>query len=53
MVTVKSATMHIPDGYTFIIKAVEFKDEGGGKTAELSLVPFEVYSGEEFIDPWA
>jgi prophage tail gpP-like protein len=52
IVTVKSEALYIPDGFNFIIRAVEFIYESDGRTAELSLVPPQVYTGEDVDEPW-
>jgi prophage tail gpP-like protein len=52
LVTVKSATIFAPDGFTFLIKRVEFIYGNDGVSAMLSLVPPQVYSGEELVLPW-
>ncbi len=52
IVTVKSESLYIPDGFNFIIRAVEFRFDAAGRTAELSLIPPQVYSGEKIKEPW-
>lgn len=52
LVEVVSPTLSIPNGFTFLIKSVEYNDTTSGKTAILNLVPPQVYSGEELVDPW-
>lgn len=52
LVEVISPTLSIPNGFTFLIKSVEYNDTTSGKTAILNLVPPQVYSGEELVDPW-
>jgi len=52
LVTVKSETIFAPDGFTFLIRQVEYIFEGGGIRAILSLVPPQVYTGEELEVPW-
>ena len=46
LVTVVSETMSLPDGFTFLIKQVEFSLDSNGAVATLSVVPPQVYSGE-------
>jgi len=53
IVTVKSKTMYIPDGFDFLIKSVEYVFETGGTTATLGLIPPQVYTGEPLDEPWA
>jgi prophage tail gpP-like protein/LysM repeat protein len=57
IISVKSKTLFIPDGFEFLIKAIEFTldgDEGG--TAVLTLVPPFAFSGPgttaNYVDPW-
>lgn len=52
LVTVVSPTIHVPDGFDFLIRSVEYIDETNGKTAILNLVPPQVYTGEPLIEPW-
>jgi len=51
LVSVISETMFIPDGFTFLIKSVEYT-YGETYGAVLSLVPPEVYTGEALEEPW-
>jgi prophage tail gpP-like protein len=52
IVTVKSLTMGVPDGYNFLIRQVEFVFENNGRTTVLTLVPPNVYTGEPIPEPW-
>ena len=52
LITVKSSTLQVPQGFTFVVRSVEYILENGGRRAELSLVPPQVYTREELIDPW-
>lgn len=52
IVTLKSEALHIPDGYNFLIRAVEYVFDSQNTPAILSLVPPQVYSGEEIKEPW-
>lgn len=52
LVEVVSPTLSIANGFTFLLKSVEYNDSTSGKTAILGLVPPQVYSGEDLIDPW-
>jgi len=52
LVTVKSPTLHVPQGFTFIIRQVSYILENEGRRAELSIVPPQVYTREELVDPW-
>ena len=53
LVTVISETLEVSDGFTFLIRAVQFDYSVGGKTAILSLVPPQVYTGAALVDPWS
>jgi len=53
LVEVVSPTLHLSKGFTFLIKSVEYNDGTSGKTAILNLVPPQVYTGEELVDPWS
>jgi len=48
-----SETLMLKRGYTMLIKQVEFTFDLKGATTTLSLVPPQVYTGEEIIDPWS
>jgi len=52
IVTVISPTIHVPDGFNFLVRSVEYIDDVAGKTAILNLVPPQVYTGEELKEPW-
>jgi prophage tail gpP-like protein len=52
-VTLVSKTLHIPNGFDFLIKQVEFVLDGSGRRTELTLVPPQVYTGEEIGYPWS
>lgn len=52
IVTVVSPSIHVPDGFDFLIRSVEYEDSIAGKTAVLNLVPPQVYTGEELTEPW-
>ena len=52
MVEVVSPTLGIEKGFTFLINQVEYVQENSGRTAILSIVPPQVYSGETIIEPW-
>lgn len=53
LVTVISKTLSLNNGFTFLIRSVEFIKDDGGFTAILSLIPPQVYTGEELVDPWS
>jgi prophage tail gpP-like protein len=52
LVTLISPSIHVPDGFDFLIRSVEYTFEAGGTSAILNLVPPQVYTGEELIEPW-
>lgn len=52
IVTLKSPSLFVPDGYNFLIRSVEFSFSEKGATASLELVPPQVYSGEKIMEPW-
>jgi len=52
LLTVKSETMSIKNGFTFLITQVEFVFENQGCTANLELKPPTVYTTGEIIEPW-
>ncbi len=52
LVTVVSPTLHVPDGFTFLIRKVDFNLGGAGQTAVLHLTPPQAYTGEEIKEPW-
>lgn len=53
IVTVKAASLGLPDGYGMLIKKVTYDYTIGGAAAVLSLVPPAAYTGEKLDDPWA
>ena len=52
IVTVKSQTLEVPNGFDFLILAVEFAFETAGNTAVLSLVPPQAYTEQPIVEPW-
>lgn len=52
-VTVVSSTLSLPNGYTFLIRGVEYVIEANKRHTILSLVPPSVLSGGKLEDPWA
>jgi len=52
IITIQSEELYIPDGFNFLIKTVEYKFDSDGRTAELDLVPPQVYTGEVVDEPW-
>ena len=52
LISVQSKTLFVPEGFTFLIRRVEFIYETTGKRAVLSLVPPQVYTGEPLTEPW-
>jgi prophage tail gpP-like protein len=51
-VTVFSQSIHVPNGFDFLIRSVEFEETDREKTAILNLVPPQVYTKEEIQEPW-
>ena len=51
-VTLISPTLFINDGFTILIKSVEFIADTKGEITRLTLVPPSVYSGGEIEEPW-
>lgn len=51
-VTVKSQTMNIEKGFTFLITQVQYTYSNGGNTANLKLVPPSLYGDGEIVEPW-
>lgn len=53
IVTVKSPTIFVPDGFDFLIRSVEYIYTDKGTDAILGLVPPQVFTGEKIDEPWA
>lgn len=51
-VTVVSPKLFLSDGFTFLIKSVDFKSDTSGRSTTLELVPPSAFSGEELEQPW-
>jgi hypothetical protein len=52
IVTLESASLHISQGYDFLIRSVEFLFSKEGPSTMLQLVPPEAYSGLPVKEPW-
>jgi len=52
LVTVISEAIHVPDGFDFLIRSVEYVLDGTARTATLNIVPPQVYTGEPLEEPW-
>ena len=52
ILTLKSETLFVPDGFDYFIRAVRFMFRPNAKRAILSLIPKEVYTGEPIVEPW-
>jgi prophage tail gpP-like protein len=52
IVTVVSPSIHVPQGYDFLIKSVEYNYAKSGRSSMLNLVPPQVYTGEPIDEPW-
>ena len=51
-VTVISPAIHVPNGFDFLIRSVEFNETEREKSAILNIVPPQVYTKEEIKEPW-
>jgi prophage tail gpP-like protein len=49
---IKSPTLDIPDGDTFLIRQVDFKWGNEGKNAVLHIIPVSYYSKKDLNSPW-
>ena len=52
LLTVVSETLMLPNGFTFLVKSVEFSYSDRGRSASIALVPPGVYSSDGGLDPW-
>lgn len=52
IVTVQSKTLYMDKGFNFLIKEVSYNYDADGISASLTLVPPQVYTGEELDEPW-
>ena len=52
IVTVISRTLDVPQGFNFLIRAIEFDYSTRGRSSILSLIPPQVYTTEELPEPW-
>jgi prophage tail gpP-like protein len=52
-VTLESKTLHLPNGFDFIIRSAEFTLDNTGRKTLLNLVPPQVYTGEDIGYPWS
>ena len=50
--TLVSPSIHLPDGFDFLVRSVEFNESPDGKSAILNLIPPQLYSKEEVAEPW-
>jgi len=50
--TLVSPSIHLPDGFNFLVRSVEFDETADGKSAVLKLIPPQLYSKEEVAEPW-
>ncbi len=50
--TLVSPSIHLPNGFDFLVRSVEFNETPGSKSAILKLIPPQLYSKEEVIEPW-
>ena len=52
IVTVISRTLDVPQGFNFLIRAIEFNYNPAGRSTILSLIPPQVYTNDELPVPW-
>ena len=52
IVTVISRTLDVPQGFNFLIRAIEFNYNSAGRSTVLSLIPPQVYTNDELPVPW-
>lgn len=52
LITIKSETMFIPDGFTFIIRQVEYIFEKNNKSAVITIIPPNAYTKNTVVEPW-
>ena len=52
IVTLVAPSIYLDDGYDLLVRAVEFGHGADGPTASLTLVPPQVYTGEDIDEPW-
>ena len=51
-IVIKSITLGIPDGFTFLITQVDFGWNPKGKNARVNVLPVSYYSDGDLLDPW-
>jgi len=51
-VTVIAPSIHVPDGFDFLIRSVESDARENEKSAILNVVPPQVYTKEDIVEPW-
>ncbi len=52
IVTIISPTLDVPQGFNFLIRAIEFDYSTRGRSAILSIIPPQVYTTEALPEPW-
>jgi prophage tail gpP-like protein len=52
LVTVTSPTIFVPKGFNFMIRSIQFIQDGAGDTAVLNLIPPQLYTKEDIPEPW-
>lgn len=52
IVTMQSPSLFVPDGFSFLIRSVEFAFDAGGATTNLELIPPQAFTGEPIEEPW-
>ena len=53
LVTVISKNIYIPKGFNMLIRAVDYSYSESGRSAVLHVIPPQVYTNEEIIEPWS
>lgn len=53
VINVVSPTLFLPQGFVFLVRSVEYILTETGRSTKLSLVPPQVFTGEELVDPWS
>lgn len=53
IVTIVAPSLHLSEGFDFLIRSVEYEFSPQGRTAVLNVVPPQVYTGEDIQEPWS
>ena len=52
LITIKSETLFLPDGFTFMIREVEFEYSKASQRATIHITPPNVYTKNAVVEPW-